>query len=454
MQKFQWTNKKYTAIAIYVFLTAAALIALCLLLLNLGVIGSVLSAAVSALSSILYGIIIAFLCNPLYKRFLRLLAFVEKSKDRYKLRKGLAVVCTILTVLLVITAFIALLVPQILSSFNDLQSNFSSYIGSLQRWFETTIANFSESEFGDLLESIGFSPANLVNIISNTLSGSESLFETIVNYVLSYGGSALVQVKNIVLGIFVAIYMLLAKEKLIAQIKKILSAFMHKRHYLSFIEFCRFSNQTFSGYIIGMFTDSCLVGIVCFFIFMIFGIPYYPLISLIIGITNVIPVFGPFLGAIPSAFIVFVADPPKVIWFVLLILLIQQVDGNLIAPRILGNSTGLDPIWVIVAITFMGGFFGLPGMIIGVPTFAILYTVIKKFVEAKLAKKALPTETDYYFKKDIFDIETNQLSFEKEMLSPESNTGSGEESKNIFLLVKDKIVSLIASLKNIVKRKK
>ena len=179
-----------------------------------------------------------------------------------------------------------------------------------------------------------------------------------------------------------------------------------------------------------MITDSCLVGVVCFFIFMIFGIPYYPLLALIIGITNVIPVFGPFLGAIPSAFIVFVADPPKVIWFALLILLIQQVDGNLIAPRILGNSTGLDPIWVIVAITFMGGFFGVVGMVIGVPSFAILYTLIKKLVEQRLAKKALPTETDYYFKKDVFDIETNQLSFEKEVLTPVSRDGEKEERKS------------------------
>ncbi|MBO5110226.1 MAG: AI-2E family transporter [Clostridia bacterium] len=442
MQKFQWTNKKYTAIALYVFITVAALIALCLLLLNLGVIGSAFTTALSELASILYGAIIAFLCNPVYKKFLQWLAFVERRKERYGLRKALAVILTILAILLVLTAFISLLVPQILNSFNDLQSNLSNYIGSLQSWFETTIAKFSESEFGDLLESFGFSPSNLINIISNTLSGSESLFETVVNYVLSFGGSAVIQVKNVVLGVFVAIYMLLAKEKLIAQGKKILNAFMRKKHYLSFIEFCRFTNQTFSGYIIGMLTDSFLVGIVCFFIFMIFGIPYYPLISLIIAITNVIPVFGPFLGAIPSAFIVFVADPPKVIWFILLILLIQQVDGNLIAPRILGNSTGLDPIWVVVAISVMGGFFGIPGMVIGVPSFAILYTVIKKLVENKLAKKALPTETSYYFKKDVFDIETNQLSFEKEMMAGESDENNSDEKRNIFRAAWDKIVSV------------
>ena len=432
MQKFHWTDKKYTSIAIYTFLTVAALIVFCLLLVNLNTIGGIVGSIFGALSSILYGIVIAFLCNPFYKCFLRWLAFVEKSKDRYSLRKVLAVFCTILSVLLIITAFISLLVPQVLNSFNDLQSNLSSYISSLQTWFETTIENLSKSEFGELLGSLGFSPNNLVDMISNALSNSENLFETMVNYVISYGGNVVIQLKNIVLGVFVAIYMLLAKEKLIAQIKKILSAFLRKKHYVSVVEFFRTTNQTFSGYIIGMITDSCLVGIVCFFVFMIFGIPYYPLLALIIGITNVIPVFGPFLGAIPSAFIVFVADPPKVIWFGLLILLIQQVDGNLIAPKILGNSTGLDPIWVIVAITFMGGFFGVVGMVIGVPSFAIIYMLIKKIVEARLAKKALPTETEYYFKKDIFDIETNQLSFEKQVLAAERNEDEGIKKQSLL----------------------
>ena len=450
MQKFQWTDKKYTSIAIYVFVTVAALIVFCLLLINLSTIGGILGSIFGALSSILYGIVIAFLCNPFYKIFLRWLAFVEKSKDRYTLRKVLAVICTMLSVLLLITAFISLLVPQVLNSFNDLQSNLSSYISSLQNWFETTIDNLSKSEFGELLASLGFSPNNLVDMISNALSNSQNLFETLVNYVLSYGGTVVIQLKNIILGVFIAIYMLLAKEKLCAQIKKILSAFMRKRHYVSVIDFFRTANQTFSGYIIGMITDSCLVGIVCFFVFMIFGIPYYPLISLIIGITNVIPVFGPFLGAIPSAFIVFVADPPKVIWFALLTLLIQQVDGNLIAPKILGNSTGLDPIWVIVAITFMGGFFGIAGMIIGVPSFAIIYMLIKKIVEARLAKKALPTETEYYFKKDVFDIETNQLSFEKEVLSTEIEKDDNQKNPSIFASIKNKL----NSLRNVSRKKK
>lgn len=447
MQKFQWKDKKYTSIAIYVFVTIAALIVFCLLLVNLSTIGGIIGSILGALSSILYGFVIAFLCNPFYKTFLRWLAIVEKTRDRYRLRKLLAVICTMLTVLLLITAFISLLVPQVLNSFNDLQSNLSSYISSLQNWFGTTIDTISKSEFGELLASLGFSTDNLVDTISNALSNSQNLFETLVNYVLSYGGTVVIQLKNIVLGVFIAIYMLLAKERLIAQTKKILSALVDKKLYLSLVDFFRTANHTFSGYIIGMLTDSCLVGIVCFFVFMIFGIPYYPLIALIIGITNVIPVFGPFLGAIPSAFIVFVADPPKVIWFALLTLLVQQVDGNLIAPKILGNSTGLDPIWVIVAITFMGGFFGVPGMIIGVPSFAIIYMLVKKFVEARLTKKALPVETEYYFKKDVFDIETNQLSFEKEVFSAESEEDDGRKSPTIITTIKNKLDTFRKSFK-------
>lgn len=436
MRKLEW-SKKYTTIAVYAFLTLAALVLLIFFLMNVGELGIALKNAYSATSSIFYGMVIAYLCNPIYKRFLKIFSFVEKRQERKKLRKGLSVTFAFLTLVLIIALFIALLVPQVISSFSDLEQNFRSYISSLQGWLENIIYKISSSGFGNMIDFAGFSTENVIQFIRNFLSNSANLFETVANYVISYAGTFVIEVKNVAIGVFISIYMLLAKDELAAQCKKFLNAFMKKRHYVKFIDFCRFSHQTFGGYITGVITDAFIIGILCFFVFMIFGIPYYPLISVIIAMTNVIPVFGPFIGAIPSAFIVFVADPAKAIWFILLIFILQQIDGNVIAPKILGNSTGLAPLWVIIAITIMGGFFGLLGMFIGVPVFAVIYTVIKKFVENKLAKKALPQETEYYYKRDVFDIETNQLSFEKEILK--KDTDEKQEKKSWLHALKEKI---------------
>ena len=181
----------------------------------------------------------------------------------------------------------------------------------------------------------------------------------------------------------------------------------------------RFVHRTFIGFITGKVLDSIIIGLLCFIGTTLLGTPYAALVSVIVGVTNVIPFFGPYLGAIPSAFLILVVDlshPMNCVTFLIFILILQQVDGNLIGPKILGNSTGLSSFWVIFAITVFGGLFGVPGMIVGVPIFAIFYATIKALVNRSLRKKNLPLDTGLYNEVDYVDEEGNFLQIEEELL--------------------------------------
>ena len=205
---------------------------------------------------------------------------------------------------------------------------------------------------------------------------------------------------NIILGIIISIYMLIDKEKLCALIKKITYATFSKEWTLKLIDLTRRTNDTFGKFIIGKIIDSTIIGILTFIILSIFDMPYTILISVIIGITNIIPFFGPFFGAIPSFVIIMFVSFPKAIWFLIIILIIQQLDGNIIGPKILGDSIGISAFWILFSLLIAGKVLGLTGMIIGVPLFAVVYSVIKEIVESNLKKKGLPIDTkDYVSKK-------------------------------------------------------
>lgn len=201
---------------------------------------------------------------------------------------------------------------------------------------------------------------------------------------------------NIVLGIIISIYILYSRESLIANAKKALYALFKTETATQFIKDTQYVNHTFGGYITGMILDSVNIGIMCYIGALILNLPYALLISVIVAVTNVIPFFGPYLGGVPSAFLILLVDPLKALYFVIFIFLLQQLDGNVIAPRILGGSTGLTGFMVVVSITIGGGLFGIPGMLIGVPVCAVLCTIIKNYIEGRLKEKNLPTDRDFY----------------------------------------------------------
>ena len=231
------------------------------------------------------------------------------------------------------------------------------------------------------------------NYINNKQPGIEDFVSNVTKGALNF----LIGIKDFILGLIVSVYLLLSKENLLAQIKKMTLAIFPKRTCQRIFNVYHKSNKMFIGFISGKIIDSIIIGILCFIIMRIIGINYSVLISLIIGVTNIIPFFGPFIGAIPSAMLVFFDDPRDVIPFLIFILILQQFDGNILGPRILGDSTGLPAFWVLFAIFLGGGLFGFTGMLLGVPTFALIYALFRDFIENNLKNKRLPTETKAYY---------------------------------------------------------
>jgi len=344
----------------------------------------------------MYGFIIAYLFNPLMKFCESKFKFIERKKPHKKLKRILSMVITYLLFTIIFVLFIALVVPQIVSSYNDLQAKLVDYFNSTQALIE----NLAESSaliktiYDRIIEFVDINKItdSLVEILQGTYVVIQNITPYISNFVINIFG----QFINVLLGIIFSIYFLASKEKLNAQIQKTMYAFIKKTNVEKIVEFGKFTDKTFGGFIVGKILESVIVGVVTFVILALINMPYYPLVALIVGVTNVIPFFGPFIGAIPSAFIIFIADPAYTIWFTIIIVVIQQLDGNILGPKILGNKTGLSAMWVIVAIIVMGGLYGIVGMFIGVPIFAVLYAVLKSFAEKRLAKKELPINTEDY----------------------------------------------------------
>jgi predicted PurR-regulated permease PerM len=216
---------------------------------------------------------------------------------------------------------------------------------------------------------------------------------------------------NIFVGIIISIYLLAGKEKFIGQTKKLIYTLFDARRGNVIIATARKSNDIFGGFIGGKIVDSLIIGLLCYIGTTILNMPYAVLVSVVVGITNVIPFFGPYIGAIPSFVIIALANPIKGVYFLIFIIILQQLDGNVIGPKILGDSTGLSPFWVVFAILVAGGIFGFVGMLLGVPTFAVIYYIIQELISARLAKKKLPQDTDSYIKAQELDVESNELKY-------------------------------------------
>ena len=228
-----------------------------------------------------------------------------------------------------------------------------------------------------------------------------SMNELIKNLSLSVIG-VISTLWDLILGLIIAIYMLGSKEKFAGQAKKIVYSILPLKHANAFLHDIRFIDKTFGGFISGKILDSTIIGILCFICLQFIGTPYPLLISVIVGVTNVIPFFGPYLGAIPSALLVLMIEPKQCLYFILFIFILQQVDGNFIGPKILGDSTGITGFWIIFSITVFGGLMGVVGMVIGVPLFAVFYAFIARFVRKRLKKKGMPLDTAPYM--DAVDI--------------------------------------------------
>lgn len=413
-------NHNYRTIALYVLGVIVISMSFFWLLTNFSAISAFFSGVLNVFSPFIYGFIIAYLANPVMKLIERkIFRFKPGSKADRKLRRPLSATLTMIFLLTVVTIFVWLIVPQVMKSFMELESQIESYVAAAQNGVDKFVREFPL--FNGQYET--FSEFLDVNELSADLKAVISTFynylEIAVDYVIRYAGRFVVEVKNVLIGLIAAIYLLLSKERLVAKLKKFLASFMKRRHYLNLIYLMRYTDKTVGGFLIGKIIDSIIIGFLTLFVMNLAKMPFASLISVIVGATNIIPFFGPFIGAIPSAFIIFIADPPMTIWFILMILVIQQLDGNVIGPKILGSSTGLTSLAVLVAITIAGGFFGFAGMIFGVPAAAVICALSRQWMDKRLRTRNMPTDLDFY----VDDPPPRDYSTQTIVLDPSEPTG-------------------------------
>ena len=388
-------NKKYTTIAVYAFLVIAAAITFFFVISEHSVVGRMAGTFFGLMTPFIYGAALAYVLNPVLN-WLEKKVFPKVFGDRVskRSRRGLGVLLTFLFGCAVVALFLAVLIPQIVESIDNLAQSIYAFLPQAQSFLNDLIAQYGTNEMlVDVLSMLGVDISDpsmaLQRLATRSYTFLTQVLPNLFGGVMRFTSGLL----DVVVGIIIAIYLLLSKEIFYAQVKKLLFAFFPRRVAQATLNLTHVSNTIVCGVISGKILDSAIIGVLCFIGCSVLQMPYTVLVSFIVGVTNVIPYFGPFIGAIPSIFIIMIADPLKSLVFAVFVLILQQLDGNIIGPKILGDSTGLSAFWVIFAVTFFGGLFGFVGMLIGVPTFAVIYALVRNFAEFKLGKKGLKTQT-------------------------------------------------------------
>ena len=385
--KVDW-NKKYTTIAIYAFLVIASSIIVYLMASQAEDLKLKLSGMIATMQPFIIGAAIAYIINFIlnfYEKVVFELKYLNKVNRKY--RRGIGLLLSYLTAIIVISLFMQFVLPQLVDSIVGLANNIPQYVNDASHVITEISEKFNlESKYMNMIVEKW---NELLNYIITLLT---NLIPVIGNFIMTLGSSIL----NVIIGIIVSIYILIDKEKFIALSRKVTFSIFSAERSKRIVELAQRSNETFGKFLSGKILDSLIIGILTFIILTIFKMPYILLISVVIGITNIIPFFGPFFGAIPSAIIILCVSPIKALWFIGIILVIQQIDGNIIGPKILGDSIGISAFWILFSLLIFAKFLGLIGMIIGVPIFAIIYSIIKENVERRLKAKGLPVETEKY----------------------------------------------------------
>lgn len=380
-----------------IFVVIAACILFYFALLRLPAISEVLKEIFRVLKPIVYGLAIAYLLNPIVKFVERhLKPFLEKKlhdqRRIHALSRGAGIFAAVLVLLFIIVALFNMMIPELYGSIRDMILTVPSQLNQLVD--KVMEMNSQDSTLGQLLSNVlkeatdfiqNWMRTDLLNQINVVMS---NLTVGVINIVS--------ELLNLVIGIIISIYVLFSKEKFARQTKKLVYAVLKPSHANMLLHLTIKSNEIFGGFIIGKIIDSAIIGVLCFVGLSMLKMPYTLLVSVIVGVTNVIPFFGSYIGAIPSAVLIMLSDPKMGIYFIIFVLVLQQLDGNVIGPKILGDSTGLSAFWVVFAILLGGGLFGVIGMILGVPTFAVIYYIINMLINHMLEKKKLPTDTAAY----------------------------------------------------------
>lgn len=399
-------------------LTAFSVISACLLvyflLFRYEDAAKFLSSVMSVLSPVIFGFVIAYILNPvmsfLENQGLKVWARRKKrpSVRAMKILRVSSVLVTILMMLLCIYALIALLLPELIRSIQSILNNVPVYASNIQKWYNGIVNEYALNDSSkEVMNHILTTAQQWVS--EQFLPHFNGMLSRVTNSVLS----GLIVLKNLILGIFVSAYVLISKESILARMKRLMYAFWNAATANAVLNNIRFVDEKFGGFIIGKILDSLIIGLICYVGLSIMGMPYTLLVSVVVGITNIIPFFGPFIGAIPSIILIGCVSPVQALYFAIFILALQQFDGNILGPKILGDSVGVSSFMVLVAILIGGGLFGFVGMIIGVPLCAILISLIQSTVLRRIAKKDLPGDIEAYHHIDRFDPIARQFVYER-----------------------------------------
>lgn len=412
--------RKYTVIAVVTFLTFCCCSLFFFFLYRYHGFAAYWQKLMKILQPVIMGFIVAYLLNPvmmvLEKRLYALL--VKKVKEERKARRmarTLGTLGAILFLLLIIFLLLYMMIPELIKSIQNVMVNVPEELNGFTNWMETALAE--EGPWSEWMATFGIDLASFADYLESMLSGQIlPQVKTYLTYLVSITTGVISAVKmlfNFIIGLVIALYLLMSKETFIGQGKKIVYAVLPVKLGNIVIHVMRVTNQMFGGFISGKILDSAIIGVICYVGLICMQMPYSLLVAVIVGVTNVIPFFGPFIGAVPGVILIALADPIKGLYFLIFVLALQQVDGNIIGPKILGDSTGLSSFWVVFAILVGGGLFGFMGMLLGVPTFAVIYYLLREIVAYVLRRRRLPERTAEYIRMQDVDVETGRLRYKE-----------------------------------------
>lgn len=386
--KINWNNR-YTTIAVYTIIILIVGIAFLNIISELDVFATMLGRQLSFFQPIIMGLVMAYLFNFI-------LEFAEKKilipKAKFKREKKItritSLAITYIIVFLLVYLFLYFILPELIASIVGLANDIPTYITNISRLVTDLMNRFHITDEVNILilERWNEFMDNLVNFSTGLIP----LLGTTVRTIFS-------SIWNVAIGLIISIYLLFDKERYLALSRKVTIALFPDKAAKKTLELTKRADNIFGKFLSGKIIDSVIIGFLTFVILSITNMPFKTLVSFIIGVTNIIPFFGPFIGAIPSFFLILFISPVKALWFLLIVVIIQQIDGNIIGPKILGDSLGISPFWILFSILVAGKLLGFIGMVLGVPLFVFIYSILKEFMEVRLEKKGLPTETkDYY----------------------------------------------------------
>lgn len=404
--KFRW-DKKYLYWGVTAFSVIGASVLLYFFVFHMGTLKTGLSKIFGILNPLIYGGIIAYLLNPLVGWFESLIYRLCLSRNWHVKKKVRSVIrfitvfVSLVLAALCIYGLLAMLIPEVIDSISNIVENFPRYVDNVQKWLTDT---FQDNTW----DTATLELFNRYSLKAETWLTNELMpqLNAVIKNLSSGVFDVLIFLKNVVIGALISIYILISKETFAARGKRIAYAVLSVPTANKMIHNLRFVDDKFGSFIIGKLIDSAIIGLLCYIGTSIIGTPYSLLVSVIVGVTNVIPFFGPYLGAVPCAFLILVVSPIQCLYFVIFIIVLQQLDGNFIGPKILGGSTGLSSFMVIVAILVGGGFFGVFGMFVGVPVCAVIVAICQSWMDRRITDRKLPETLEPYRDMESIDPES------------------------------------------------